>query len=134
MSVWQRRQLYFRLMTIMIQKQAKHHPNQRRHLIKHPHFQLNTILITKKHPWKNLCWTMDIKKRSFRNNQKVIFEVWQWTLWTFIHIAFKMVIFTPIWKNWWWNLWKFTKCLMYATKVFCWEKFRHLGSRNPRSS
>ena len=26
---------------------------------------------------KNPCWTMDIKKRSFRINQKVTFEVWQ---------------------------------------------------------
>ena len=26
---------------------------------------------------KKPCWTMDIKKRSFRNNQKVTFEVWQ---------------------------------------------------------
>ena len=30
-------------------KKAKYHPNQQRHLIKYPHFQLNTILIMKKH-------------------------------------------------------------------------------------
>ena len=35
---------------ILILKEAKYHPNQRRHLIKHPHFQLNTILKMKKHP------------------------------------------------------------------------------------
>ena len=29
------------------------------------------------HLKKNPCWTMDIKKISFRNNQKVTFEVWQ---------------------------------------------------------
>ena len=28
-------------------------------------------------PLKNPCRTMDINKRSFRNNQKVTFEVWQ---------------------------------------------------------
>ena len=49
----------------------KYHPNQRRHLIKHPHLQLSTILIMKKHPWKNPCWTMDIRKIIFRNNQKL---------------------------------------------------------------
>ena len=49
-SVQHRMQLHFRLMTIMIQKQAIHHPNQRHHLIKHPHLQLNTVLIMKKHP------------------------------------------------------------------------------------
>ena len=38
------------LMTIHIHKQEIHHPNQRHHLIKHPHFQLNTVLIMKKHP------------------------------------------------------------------------------------
>ena len=27
-------------------------------------------------PLKNPCWTMDIKKRSFRNNQKGTFELW----------------------------------------------------------
>ena len=74
------------------------------------------------------------QKRIFRNNQKVTFQVWRWTLWTFIHITFKIGIFTQIWKNWWGNLWKFTKCVLYATKVFCWGKFRHLGYENPRSS
>ena len=74
-------------------------------------------------PMKQLMLNYGHKKSSFRNNQKVTFEVWQWTLWKFIHIAFKMVMFTPIWNNWWGNLWKFTKFLLYATRVFGWEKF-----------
>ena len=30
-------------------------------------------------------------------------------------------------KNRWGNLWKFTKCLLYATRVFCWEKISTFG-------
>ena len=40
--------LNFLLMTILIQKQAIHHMNQQHHLIKHPHLQLNTLLIMNK--------------------------------------------------------------------------------------
>ena len=36
-------------MKILIQKQVKYHPNQQCHQIKHPHFELNTILIMKKY-------------------------------------------------------------------------------------
>ena len=59
----------------------------------------------------------------------------KWTLWTFIHIAFKMDIFTQIWKNWWQNSWKFTKCLLYATIVFCWGNFDswHPKTHGPRN-
>ena len=32
------------------QNQAIYHPNQRHHLLKHPHYQLNTLMIMKKHP------------------------------------------------------------------------------------
>ena len=38
------------LMTIQIQRQEIHHPNQQHYLIKYPHFQLNTVMIMKKHP------------------------------------------------------------------------------------
>ena len=70
MSVWQRRRLYFRLMTILIQKQAKYHPNQRRNLIKHPHFQLNTILIMKKHPLKKAMLEHEHQKNKFLKQSK----------------------------------------------------------------
>ena len=36
----------------LIQNQAIYHPNQRHHLLKNPHYQLNTLMIMKKHPWK----------------------------------------------------------------------------------
>ena len=71
-SVQLRMQSHFSPMTILIQKQEIHHPNQRHHLIKHPHFKLNTLLIMKKHPWKNLCWTMDIKKKFQKQSKSYI--------------------------------------------------------------
>ena len=64
-SVQQKRQLNFRLMTILIQKQAKHHPNQQHHLIKHPHIQLNTILIIKKNSLKKRMLDHGHQKKKF---------------------------------------------------------------------
>ena len=43
----------FHLITIMIQNQVVHHPNQRHHLLKNPHYQLNTLMTMKNHPFKN---------------------------------------------------------------------------------
>ena len=40
----------FHLITILIQNQAVHHLNQRHHFLKNPHYQLNTLMIMKKHP------------------------------------------------------------------------------------
>ena len=46
-------------------EQAKYHPNQRRHLIKHPHFHLNAILIIKKQPLKKPMLDHGNKKKKF---------------------------------------------------------------------
>ena len=35
----------------MIQNKIIHHLNQRHHILKNPHYQLNTLMIMKKHPW-----------------------------------------------------------------------------------
>ena len=34
----------------LIKNQAIHHLNQRHHLLKNPHYQLNTLIIMNKHP------------------------------------------------------------------------------------
>ena len=49
---------------------AKYHPNQRCRLIKHPHFQLNTILIMKKHPWKKTMLDHGHQKKMFYKQTK----------------------------------------------------------------
>ena len=48
----QKMRFQFHLITILIMNQAIHYPNHRQHLLKNPHYQLNTLVIMKKHPLK----------------------------------------------------------------------------------
>ena len=60
----------FHLITIMIQNQAIHHPNPRHHLLKNPHYQLNTLMIMKKHPWEKLILDHGHQKNKFQKQSR----------------------------------------------------------------
>ena len=74
MSEQQRMRFQFHLTTILIQNQAIHHPNQRHHLLYHPHYQLNTnnneeipLIETNPLPWTSKKEVLDtIKKLYFK--------------------------------------------------------------------
>ena len=51
-------------MTHLIQVQSKNQRKQWRHLINHPHLQLNARLIMNKHPWKNLIRTSSLRNKK----------------------------------------------------------------------
>ena len=50
MSKQQKMWNQFHLITILIQNQVVHRPNQQHNLLKNQHYQLNTLMIMKNHP------------------------------------------------------------------------------------
>ena len=71
----QRMRFQFHLITILIQNQAIHHPNQRHHLLKHPHYQLNTLMIINKHSLKKTILDHGHKKKFYKKSRSYISSV-----------------------------------------------------------
>ena len=48
------------MITILIQNQVIHHPNQRNHLLNNPHYELNRLIILKNHSnYTTVCLLLD---------------------------------------------------------------------------
>ena len=74
MSEQQRMRFQFHLMKIIIQIQAIHHPNQRHHLLKHLHYQINALMIMKKHHRKKPILDHGYKKEVLETIKKIYFD------------------------------------------------------------